>query len=128
MINQLDEGWLKRYNEGTLEGREDYVKLGDLFLSNGHLYKALELYETEVGEDIPVNKLIEAGENIEELNDCECSTKIYTEIVRRLSREDSELIGRTFDRLKMLKRKALHSSQLSEIQSLEEALLDKFVE
>jgi tetratricopeptide (TPR) repeat protein len=125
MINRLNKDWLRRYNEGTLEGREDYVQLGDLFLSDGHYYRALEIYQKEVGEDIPIPKLVEAAECREQLGDEQSSLRIYAEAVRRINVEERELVGRIFKSLKLMKRK-VEGRKVAEIEILEGFLLDKF--
>jgi tetratricopeptide (TPR) repeat protein len=125
MINRLDKDWLSRYNEGTLEGKEDYIQLGDLFLSDGHYYRALEIYQKEVGEDIPIPKLVEAAECREQLGDEESSLRMYNEAVRRIDTEERELVKRIFKSLKLMKGK-IGDRQVLEIEGLEQALLDKF--
>jgi hypothetical protein len=124
MINRLDPAWIARYDAGELEGKEDHRKRADLYLVDGHLVKALEMYRDEVGEEIPLSHLLEAAEYRQLEGDFRGSVHIYREAIGRISVDDLDEIIKISKGLKLVKKKGAYPPAL--ITKLNDELIAKF--
>jgi hypothetical protein len=112
-----------KYQREEIRTKEDLREAGVAYLMYGEVMKTSEIYEQELFEAIPVEKVIEAAISNKEQGFLAASLNCYRLAVDNLDTEDRDIVSKVFEGLKVLKEANINIGQ---IDFLENRLLDKF--
>jgi tetratricopeptide (TPR) repeat protein len=113
--------WITKYQHRRVKTKKELREAGVAYLIYGEVMKTSEIYEQELREAIPVERVLEAAVSNREQGFLKASLNCYRLAADNLNIEDRDIVSRIFEGLRNLK-----EWNGEEIKRLEDRLLDKF--